>query len=138
MADNELTREARSALDVAGVKNRDTAPELALRRALFGAGVRGWRCHPKQVPGRPDVAFCNRRLALFTDGAFWHGHPDYYRGQSGKFWDEKIARNRERDARVNRELEEAGWRVIRFWDFEIEKSLDDCVRRVLDALAEEP
>jgi DNA mismatch endonuclease (patch repair protein) len=135
MAD-QLTKEARSAL-MSRVKNRDTAPEVALRRALFAAGVRGWRCHAKSVPGRPDISFRGRRLAIFTDGAFWHGHPDYYRGQSGRFWNEKIARNRERDARVNRELAEAGWRVIRFWDFEIEKSLDDCVQRVRDALGEE-
>lgn len=85
--------------------------------------------HPR-LPGRPDFAWRSRRIAVFVDGAFWHGHPDYYWGQSGKFWDEKIARNRARDARVNAQLEEMGWTVLRFWDFEVERDLPECVRRV--------
>jgi DNA mismatch endonuclease (patch repair protein) len=119
---------------MARVRNRDTAPELALRRALFAAGVRGWRCHPAGVPGRPDIAFIGRRIAIFVDGAFWHGHPDYYRGQSGEFWDQKIARNRARDARVNGELARSGWAVIRIWDFEVERDIDQCVCRVIAVL----
>lgn len=118
------------------VRTRDTAPELALRRALFAAGVRGWRCNSRKLPGRPDIAFTRHQLAVFVDGAFWHGHPDYYRGQSGPFWDQKISQNRARDARVNRELEAAGWTVIRLWDFEVEKDLSGCVARIKDLLAE--
>jgi hypothetical protein len=49
-----------------------------------------------------------------VDGAFWHGHPDYYRNQSGDFWNRKIAKNRERDRKVNDErLEPGGWRHAR-------------------------
>src|ERR1700756_5746639 len=116
------------------IRTRDTAPEVELRRALWAAGVRGWRLHPRKVPGKPDVAWLGRRLAVFVDGAFWHGHPHYYWGQSGKFWDEKIERNRARDARVNEMLREAGWRVLRLWDFEVEKEIDICVSRVRQAL----
>jgi DNA mismatch endonuclease (patch repair protein) len=116
------------------VRNRDTAPEVELRRALWAAGVRGWRLHPRKVPGKPDVAWIGRRLAVFVDGAFWHGHPDYYWGQSGKFWDEKIERNRERDERVTGELIEAGWTVLRFWDFEVERRPEQCVAAVCLAL----
>ena len=72
---------------------------------------------------------------MFVDGAFWHGHPDYYQGQSGDFWDRKIARNRERDERVNRELSDLGWHVLRLWDFEIERDLAACVLRVQTAIA---
>src|SRR3954453_7352558 len=119
---------------MARVRTRDTAPELALRRALWAAGLRGWRCHPKQVPGRPDLAWIGRRVAVFVDGAFWHGHPDHYWGQSGEFWDSKIARNRARDERVNRELEDLGWSVLRLWDFEVERDPARCVKRVRRAL----
>ena len=128
-----LTREGRSAL-MARVRTKDTAPELALRRALWAAGVRGWRCHPKGIVGRPDLAWIGRRVVVFVDGAFWHGHPDHYRGQSGKFWDEKIARNRARDEKVNRELAEAGWTVVRLWDFEVQRDLAACVERVRSSL----
>jgi DNA mismatch endonuclease (patch repair protein) len=73
---------------------------------------------------------------VFVDGAFWHGHPEYYYGQSGEFWDQKIAKNRDRDAHVNRELTDLGWLVLRFWDFEVERDPTDCVRRVVEALAQ--
>lgn len=116
------------------VKTRDTAPEMTLRRALWAAGLRGWRLHPRQVPGRPDLAWIGRRVAVFVDGAFWHGHPDYYWGQSGKFWDEKIDRNRNRDVKVDRELRDAGWTVLRFWDFEVDRDEGSCVRAVRAAL----
>jgi DNA mismatch endonuclease (patch repair protein) len=98
-------------------------------------GLRGWRLHPK-LPGRPDLVWHKRRVAVFVDGAFWHGHPDYYHGQSGPFWDEKIAKNRERDELVNAALADLGWTVVRLWDFEIEGDLAGCVRRVEAALAE--
>ena len=132
MAD-QLTRAKRSAL-MSRVRTRSTAPEVTLRKALWAHGVRGWRLHPKGVPGKPDLAWIGRRVAVFVDGAFWHGHPDYYWGQSGKFWDEKLARNRARDERVNEELAAVGWKVIRLWDFEVERDPDACARRVAAAV----
>ena len=132
MADS-LDPAARSRL-MSRVRVRDTAPELLLRRALWAAGVRGYRLHVAKLPGKPDVAFIGPKLAVFVDGAFWHGHPDYYHGQSGPFWDAKIQTNRERDARVNAELEALGWEVLRLWDFEVEKDPASCVARVVGAL----
>jgi DNA mismatch endonuclease (patch repair protein) len=131
---DHLSKEQRSAL-MARVRTRDTAPELRLRRALWAAGMRGWRVHPR-VTGKPDLAWLSRRVAVFVDGAFWHGHPDYYRGQSGPFWDEKIERNRARDERVNTQLHDDGWRVLRLWDFEVDSDLASCVTRVATALEE--
>jgi len=117
------------------VRTADTAPEVALRRALWRRGVRGWRLHAKDLPGRPDVVFRGRRLAIFVDGAFWHGHPDHYWGQSGAFWDKKIARNRERDERANHDLDALGWSVLRLWDFEIERDPDASAERVQRTLS---
>lgn len=129
-----LSREQRSAL-MSKVRSCDTGPEVRLRRALWRYGVRGWRLHARDVPGRPDLVWRRLRLAVFVDGAFWHGHPDYYRGQSGAFWDKKIARNRARDQEVNRALDSAGWAVVRVWDFEVERELGACVARVAAAHA---
>lgn len=75
---------------------------------------------------------------MFVDGAFWHGHPDFYWGQSGAYWDEKIARNRARDERVNRDLCAAGWSVVRVWDFEVERKLETCLSRIEGELATNP
>jgi DNA mismatch endonuclease (patch repair protein) len=124
-----MTKAQRSAT-MSRVRTKDTAPELALRHALWAAGLRGWRCHPKKVRGRPDLAWIGRKVAVFVDGAFWHGHPDHYWGQSGQFLDEKIERNRQRDLAVNTELKGAGWRVVRLWDFEVEKDISTCVDRI--------
>lgn len=121
---------------MARIGTRDTSPELVLRRALFAAGLRGWRCHPSDLLGKPDVVFRRWRVAVFVDGAFWHGHPDHYWGQSGPFWDQKIERNRERDRRVNAELAEVGWTVVRLWDFEVERDVAEGVCRVEAALSE--
>jgi DNA mismatch endonuclease, patch repair protein len=135
MADH-LTARARSEL-MSRVRTRDTAPEMAIRRALWAIGVRGWRLHAKELPGRPDLVFRRMRLAVFVDGAFWHGHPDHYKGQSGSFWDEKIARNRARDRRVDTELGKLGWTVLRFWDFEVESASMECAEKVRETLEAE-
>lgn len=96
-----------------GVK--DTGPELKLRNALRALGVRGYRLHPKGLPGRPDLAFVGRRIAVFVHGCFWHGcplcKPRTPRSNSG-YWSEKIVRNRQRDARKARQLRAQGWCVI--------------------------
>lgn len=121
---------------MARIRSRDTGPEIALRRALFAAGVRGWRCHRRDLPGRPDLAFGRTRIAVFIDGAFWHGHPEHFTpGKSGSYWDAKIARTQERDRLANAALARDGWRVLRLWDFEIEKDLERCVRLVAQAVA---
>lgn len=118
---------------MAAVAGRNTAPEVRLRRALYAAGVRGWRCHYRRAAGTPDLAWPGLRVAVFVDGAFWHGHPSRYRpGRSGAYWDDKIARNVERDRRVDEELEAMGWLVMRIWDFDIRRHLETVVERVAE------
>jgi DNA mismatch endonuclease (patch repair protein) len=121
---------------MSSIRGKDTKPELALRRALWRAGGRGWRCHYDAPGGRVDVAFTRWRLAVHVDGAFWHGHPSKW--QSGRwngYWDEKIKRNIARDQRQDAALAEAGWTVLRAWDFEIEQDADQVAAMVMDALA---
>lgn len=120
---------------MARVKGRDTKPELALRRALYRTGLRGWRCHRASLPGKPDLAFGRARVAVFVDGGFWHGHPSkYWPGRSGPYWDHKIARNQARDRRVDAELDAVGWTSLRLWDFEVERDPDSAAERVIHAL----
>lgn len=102
------------------VRTAETAAEVELRRALRRAGLSGWRSQARELPGRPDFVFVRERLAVFVDGAFWHGHPSKFRfGRSGEFWDTKIAMNMARDRRDSRQLNRAGWSVLRLWDFRI-------------------
>ncbi|HET8892547.1 MAG TPA: very short patch repair endonuclease [Gaiellaceae bacterium] len=129
-----LSKETRSRV-MARIRSKNTKPELALRRALFKAGIRGWRCHPRNIPGKPDVAFTRWRVAVFVDGCFWHGHPDFFTpGKSGAYWDAKIERTKERDRLANATLTGQGWEVLRLWDFEVEADLSGCVARITEVL----
>jgi DNA mismatch endonuclease (patch repair protein) len=131
-----LSKEKRSALmaTIRAKGNKDT--ELALIKLFREHGITGWRRH-LDVFGKPDFAFRKKRLAVFVDGCFWHGCPRCYRRPESnrKFWDTKIARNRERDRQVSRELRRLGWRVIRIWEHALAKRGDVCVRRIQRALA---
>jgi DNA mismatch endonuclease (patch repair protein) len=99
------------------VRQRDTAPELVVRRLLHARGWR-YRLHAKHLPGTPDIVFPVRRAAVFVNGCFWHGHtcklgrPPKSRPE---FWGPKLSANRERDARKVRELKSIGWRVMTVW-----------------------
>lgn len=103
------------------VRQKNTAPELRLRSALHARGLR-YRLHPNELPGRPDLVFPGGRLAVFVHGCFWHGH-DCRAGRAPssntEYWGPKIEANRERDARKERELREAGWDVETVWECEL-------------------
>jgi DNA mismatch endonuclease (patch repair protein) len=81
---------------------------------------------------KPDIAFLRRRVLVFVDGCFWHGCPWHFTMpvQNASFWSAKIEKNRARDVRNNQTLEACGWRVLRFWECEVEKGLDGVVNRV--------
>jgi len=116
-------------------RRRDTAPELALRRALHAAGLRFRVVYP--VPGNRrrtiDIAFPRRRLAVFVDGCFWHGCPEHGTkpGSNSAWWQEKIRTNRERDRDTDRLLADAGWAVLRLWEHVPAAGGVDLVRSML-------
>ena len=101
---------------------RDTAPELALRRALYRRGLRYRLQVP--VPGagrrRIDLAFAGKRVAVFVDGCFWHGCPAHGTdpASNSAWWAEKILTNQQRDADTTTHLQTLGWTVVRFWEHE--------------------
>jgi DNA mismatch endonuclease, patch repair protein len=137
MADN-LTPEQRSRA-MSRIRRRDTRPELLLRRALWAAGARGYRIDDRRLPGRPDLAWTRKRVAVFVDGKFWHGHPSAYKpGQHGAYWDDKIDRNIKRDRAADAALASMGWTVVRLWDFELRRDPEGAVARVTKALRPQP
>ncbi len=97
------------------VKSRDTGPELAVR-AILRSLAPGYRLNRADLPGKPDIVYAGRRLAIFVHGCFWHGH-DCPRGArmpkaNADYWRQKIARNRARDAKNVEALEAMGWRTL--------------------------
>lgn len=108
-------------------KAKDTKPEIQLRKALWAAGLRGYRLNWKKVPGRPDIAFPGRKIAIFVNGCFWHRCPicDLPLPKSNvEFWTNKFTRNVERDQLKRERLEALGWQVFTIWGCQIKKELD--------------
>lgn len=107
-------------------RGRDTGPELALRRALWAAGLRGYRKNVRKLPGSPDVVFGPARLAIFVHGCYWHSCPTCTRNRTPKtnaaYWQAKFEGNRARDARDQAKLIEMGWRVLVIWECELKPS----------------
>ncbi len=118
------------------VKSKDTSPEWAVRRLVFGMGYR-YRLHDPRLPGKPDLVFAGRRKVIFVHGCFWHGHAGCRYARLPKtrvdFWADKVARNRARDGRNRRALRAAGWDVLTVWQCEL-KQTDKLARKLHDFL----
>lgn len=103
---------------MAGIRGKDTKPELEIRRALHRKGFR-FRLHAKDLPGRPDILLPRYNVAILVHGCFWHGHDcPYFKRPSTRqsFWLSKIAGTKRRDERKLTELLELGWRVLIVWE----------------------
>lgn len=114
------------------VGNVDTEPERLLRKELWRRGYR-YRVNERVEGVRPDLVFKGSAVAVFVDGCFWHGCPTHYTApeNNADFWSRKLKRNRERDRRNNRTLQDSGWTVVRCWECEIR----DDVKMVADRVA---
>ncbi|MDI3255969.1 MAG: very short patch repair endonuclease [Bacillota bacterium] len=104
------------------VKDKDTVPELIVRRMAHAMGYR-FRLHRKDLPGKPDIVFPKFRKVIFVHGCFWHGH-DCARGirlpvENREYWRRKIKSNRERDSAIAHMLMEMGWEGMVLWECEI-------------------
>lgn len=117
-----------------GNKRRDTKPEVLVRRMLREMGFPGYRCDWGKSPGRPDVAFVGRKLAIEIRGCFWHRCPTCSLSVPKKnldYWEAKFARNVERDEQNLAALEEAGWKVLVLWEHQLKKKELPATRRLL-------
>ncbi len=116
------------------IRGKDTKPELAFRKALWGSGYR-YRIANKKLIGKPDIVLNKYKTVIFIDGEFWHGHNweelKHKLKSNRDFWIPKIERNRQRDQEVNAYLQQQGYTVFRFWAKEIKTQLGRCLYEVL-------
>lgn len=114
------------------VGQKNTGPEIAIRRALHRLGYR-FRLHARSLPGRPDIVFPSRQKVIFVHGCFWHGH-DCSKGRLPKsrpeYWIPKIEANKNRDERTVNELKKAGWESLVIWQCEVAQ-LDEAMATVV-------
>lgn len=120
---DQLSPNARSE-NMRRVRGKNTAPEVAVRRALHAMGHR-FRLHRRDLPGRPDIVLPKHRTVIFVHGCFWHRHEDCSRSTMPmvrrEFWEAKFTRTVARDAEQAAALEALGWRVVVLWECDIRR-----------------
>jgi DNA mismatch endonuclease, patch repair protein len=135
---NFQTTEERAAL-MSRIRGKNTRPELMLRKLLWNSGIR-YRIYYNKLPGKPDLVITKYKLAVFVDGEFWHGYNWEEKKQKIKsntgYWIPKIEKNMVRDSDTNAHLEYLGFRVMRFWQNEIEQNPAACFLKVIGLIEE--
>ncbi|MGH9395368.1 MAG: very short patch repair endonuclease [Terriglobia bacterium] len=130
-----ISRPRRSA-NMRRIKSKDTKPEMAVRRLIHGLGYR-YRLHCHDLPGKPDLAFANRRKAIFVHGCFWHQHGSCVDSHIPKsrraYWVPKLQNNRKRDIENYHRLRDLKWKYLVLWECEMEnpKSLKKKIEKFL-------
>lgn len=126
--DNETTSRVMSAN-----KAKDTKPEIILRKALWKENIRGYRLHPKKIPGKPDIAFISKKIAVFVNGCFWHQCP-YCKlalpKSNQEFWRKKFETNKKRDKSKINKLKNEKWICITIWECEIRNCVMNAVKKM--------
>lgn len=123
---------------MAGIRGKDTRPELIIRRGLHARGFR-FRLHVRRLPGSPDLVFPGRKAVIFVHGCFWHRHSCHlFRLPATRqdFWRSKIEGNAARDALAESRLVADGWRVLTIWECALKGRERLPVKTVLDRAAE--
>lgn len=130
---DKFPREVRSRI-MSRIRGKDTKPEMAVRRILWGFGLR-YRVHDRAILSTPDISNRRLKLAVFVDGCFWHGCPTCYREPKTNtdFWRDKVSRNRRHRETVRAGLEAQGFHVVEIWEHEVDDP-DIVTRNVRAAL----
>jgi len=133
-----LTEQQRS-WNMSRIRSKNTKPEIIVRRYLYSKGLR-YRIHAN-LPGKPDLVFRQRKIVVFVNGCFWHGHEgckDFSIPKTrSDFWQEKIGKNISRDKKNYEILKNEGWRVLRIWECELGKDKMPNLERLYKNLVSE-
>ncbi|MBP7408145.1 MAG: DNA mismatch endonuclease Vsr [Flavobacteriales bacterium] len=133
-----IPKDERTSALMSRIRNMDTAPERAMRALLAAEGIKGYRLNHATTPGRPDIAFVGRKVAVFVHGCFWHGCP-HCSPQKPKsnsaWWKHKLGANKARDLRKTQALRTLGWSVTTIWECRLRATPQVQVKRVISALS---
>jgi len=120
---------------MAAVKNKNTKPEVRVRKALFGKGYR-YKVNDKTLPGSPDIVLPKYNTVIFVHGCFWHGHTNCKKAikpnSNIDFWKAKVEKNKRRDRKAKSELAKQGWEILIVWDCELRniKSFETTINHI--------
>lgn len=129
---DKLTKKARSA-NMAAIKSKNTKPELLIFNELKKRGLRFKKHY--DISGRPDIAFPEKRVAVFINGEFWHGRKfEILESKLSEFWKNKICGNIKRDKKNYRLLKQSGWKLVKIWDKDLNKNFEKEVQKIIKAI----
>jgi DNA mismatch endonuclease (patch repair protein) len=122
---------------MAKIRNKNTKPELMLRRAVWALGIR-YRIHLRIGKTRPDLIFVKPKVAIFIDGCFWHKCPLHYIEPKGnrEFWERKISDNVSRDIKNTESLKSEGWTVLRFWEHQLLEDSNKIALEIIEIVSD--
>lgn len=118
---------------MSSIRAKHTKPELLLRRALRNVGLKEYKLHKKRIPGRPDISYPKKKLAIFVNGCYWHRCPKCKPSMPKThkmFWRVKFKKNIARDKKKVRQLRKLGWQVMTIWECEIKRQTNRVVNRI--------
>jgi len=127
---DKFDKQTRSAI-MSKIKDKNTSLEVNFRKLLWRKGLKRYRIH-YNLPGKPDIVFVSRKIVMFLDGDFWHGYNWKKLGKipPKKYWQGKIQKNIDRAKRYNKQLKRDGWIVLRFWEHDIKKNPEKCIKKI--------
>ena len=118
------------------IRSKNTKPELILARSLRKNGIKFRRY--SNILGTPDFIIYGKKLVIFCDGDFWHGNnwrlrklrsrAAEFSSSKKDYWLKKIKTNIVRDKRINKELKKLSYKILRFWESEIKKDVDEVIK----------
>jgi DNA mismatch endonuclease (patch repair protein) len=115
----------------------NTGPEQRVRRILSDMGYR-YRLHVKELPGKPDIVLRKYGVVILVNGCFWHLHNGCIDGRIPKirtrYWKNKLFKNKKRDMKNIKMLKRMGWKVVRIWECEVEKSPELAMEKIYNVL----
>jgi len=117
------------------IKSKDTTIEVMVFRELRKRKIYFQKNYSKII-GKPDIALPSKKIAIFIDGDFWHGHNlNLLKRKLPKtYWRDKIVNNFKRDKEINKELKKIGWRILRIWEHEVRKDFEYTMERIINFL----
>lgn len=131
---DNLTAEQRRK-NMQNIRSTGTKPERMIMEALKKRRIY-FAAYVSKIKGKPDIVFRRKKVVVFIDSDFWHGHPNrcIMPKTNPEYWSRKIAGNRKRDEQVNRELTDKGWKVVRLWEYDIKHNFEQSIRSILQTI----
>ena len=131
---DNLTKEQRRK-NMQNIRSTGTKPEELIMKELKRRKIY-FASHVKKIKGTPAIVFRRKKVVVFIDSDFWHGHPKRFvmPKTNTEYWKNKIRNNKRRDVKVNRTLKQDGWNVVRIWEHDVKRKTDKCILKILNAI----